>query len=669
MPEQPNIKIFVVYHKPYQLLKSNILTPLHAGRAVSLEAAKDGTMSNADLCWIQDRMDGDDTGVNISSRNRNYCELTGIYWVWKNYDRIGDPNYIGFMQYRRHFIFNEDVYTSYVQNENEKAYRIYTVGQIFNGYQDYFGITDDIIRETCEKHDAILPEPVNLAITGALSVRNDYISRIEGTKAKDFDLMMKTVKKYAPEYYDMLERRAAANTKYMYQSFIMKREIFMHYCTFLFGILEKLDLKINTEDYSINGKRTLGYLGETLFDCYIRKHIADDRLRYKELGMTYICTETLPRPIKPKTAIILLAYADFESLEISLAIYGKYLTGDTKLFVLQNGRGSYDCERTYRVARRYASLYPRNIEVVDFIPPQQPYFAIKDLLNNDRLKDYDYICKVDDDTFPLTADWFEKLCDCYEKEYAKHGDNLSYVTVLVNNNPFGFSQLVGHTPSLGKEYFEKIAIEHQAGADIPYPFHPYKILPKTEIAPYAWGTIWRYAFIARWVHEKTTLDPDSYIRITKDLPDVPVDAADRYSINCMLFKKSFWNDIQEVVFPYREDEALCHAYCHKYDKKIIARLSVPFVHLFFYPQREENRDLLPRIRNLYQDWLKIPYPISMCPLKEYENENRMRFMEVKFNTVVGRKGIGIKNSFHDITYCMARAVWNLLRRIYRKLGF
>ncbi|WP_432633777.1 hypothetical protein [Brachyspira sp.] len=106
-----------------------------------------------------------------------------------------------------------------------------------------------------------------------------------------------------------------------------------------------------------------------------------------------------------KTAIVILSYADFESLEISLAMHSKYNSHNADIFILQNGRETYDCERTYRVAKRYENLYPKQIKVVDWIKPQKPYFSIRELLNSEVMSKYEYICKVDDDTFPLTVNW------------------------------------------------------------------------------------------------------------------------------------------------------------------------------------------------------------------------------------------------------------------------
>lgn len=105
--KKPTVKILVGYHRPAVLLKDEVLIPIHLGRALATEASKDGSMSKEDYQWMLDNMIGDDTGENISEENRKYCELTALYWAWKNYDKLGNPDYIGFMQYRRHFIFDD----------------------------------------------------------------------------------------------------------------------------------------------------------------------------------------------------------------------------------------------------------------------------------------------------------------------------------------------------------------------------------------------------------------------------------------------------------------------------------------------------------------------------------------------------------------------------------
>lgn len=41
----------------------------------------------------------DNIGNHISGKNANYCELTGLYWIWKN----TDDSYKGLVHYRRYF--------------------------------------------------------------------------------------------------------------------------------------------------------------------------------------------------------------------------------------------------------------------------------------------------------------------------------------------------------------------------------------------------------------------------------------------------------------------------------------------------------------------------------------------------------------------------------------
>lgn len=61
-------RIYVMTHKQYTKPDDSLYRTLHVGRALS-----------EDLGY-----EGDDTGEQISNKNRNYCELTGMYWIWKN---------------------------------------------------------------------------------------------------------------------------------------------------------------------------------------------------------------------------------------------------------------------------------------------------------------------------------------------------------------------------------------------------------------------------------------------------------------------------------------------------------------------------------------------------------------------------------------------------------
>jgi hypothetical protein len=245
------------------------------------------------------------------------------------------------------------------------------------------------------------------------------------------------------------------------------------------------------------------------------------------------------------------------------------------------------------------------------------------------MSEYAYICKVDDDTFPITADWLDRLCEAYEEYYAKLGNNLAYVTALVNNNPFGFKKLIEHVPALSEEYYARIAREHRVGMEGGRStwYSPARIISASEIDDGISGTVWRYSYIARWIHQKTSLLPDSYIELAKDLPDAMV-GNKRYSINCMLFKKDFWSKVYDpdCEFP-TDDEFMCELYCTQNGLLVPARLSIPLVHLFFAVQREENKDMIDEFRAVYQDWLDIPYPIPLQSNREIENENRLRFME------------------------------------------
>ena len=81
-----NLKIFLAYHKNSPLYKSDVFEPIQVGADCSEE----------DLGILKDNTDD-----NISELNPYYCELTGHYWVLKNYIQNSKEEYIGFAHYRR----------------------------------------------------------------------------------------------------------------------------------------------------------------------------------------------------------------------------------------------------------------------------------------------------------------------------------------------------------------------------------------------------------------------------------------------------------------------------------------------------------------------------------------------------------------------------------------
>ncbi len=82
------IEIMVAAHKIAPMPVASIYTPLQVGAALSSEHFPEYT-------W-------DDTGDNISIKNKQYNELTALYWARHN----SQADIVGLVHYRRYFTFN-----------------------------------------------------------------------------------------------------------------------------------------------------------------------------------------------------------------------------------------------------------------------------------------------------------------------------------------------------------------------------------------------------------------------------------------------------------------------------------------------------------------------------------------------------------------------------------
>lgn len=85
-----SVKIAVAAHKKYRMPDDEAYVPIFVGAALNHKIDVSKEMQNCVR---------DDIEVNISELNHSLCELTGLYWAWKNLD----AGFIGLCHYRRYF--------------------------------------------------------------------------------------------------------------------------------------------------------------------------------------------------------------------------------------------------------------------------------------------------------------------------------------------------------------------------------------------------------------------------------------------------------------------------------------------------------------------------------------------------------------------------------------
>ena len=276
-------KIFVAYHKPFKTIDQNFIIPIHAGRACK-KKNKDSDAPNKHASSFLENMIGDDTGDNISERNNEFNECSILYWVWKNED-FNKLKYIGFSQYRRQLILN-DYFDKSKNTFEKKVYKCVHFKNINKNFCKKIGLTEDHILNLLKKYDCIIPYTTDLKAMDISSPYEDWVRKIPGVHINDLVELEKLMKEIHPEAYHNFEKYLNSPKKLMYQIFITKPEIFQKYCSWLFEILFKIDPRINTSLYSINGKRTLGYLAEILYGFYFTN--LKNTIKIKECGVAFI---------------------------------------------------------------------------------------------------------------------------------------------------------------------------------------------------------------------------------------------------------------------------------------------------------------------------------------------------------------------------------------------
>ncbi|MBD5137542.1 MAG: DUF4422 domain-containing protein [Lachnospiraceae bacterium] len=280
------IKIFIAYHRPFRVVSSEIFFPILLGSAVKNQCSKDGILCDKEYNEFSKSILKDDTGVNISERNREYAELTGLYWIWKNY-QFYNLYRIGYMSYRRLFIFN-DLNMKFKEDRNNIAYHGYRVSRREKKIVDKFGLEYNMILNRINNFDLVLPYLVDLLEFNITSCWYDYLEKIPGLHIDDLCTLQSVMYNLDRKIGIKFDKYLSGNTKLLYQCFICTPNIFNSYCEFLFRLLSIVDRQIDTSRYTINGRRTLAYLGELLYGFYFTDLIVSSDISYTYLPLTFL---------------------------------------------------------------------------------------------------------------------------------------------------------------------------------------------------------------------------------------------------------------------------------------------------------------------------------------------------------------------------------------------
>lgn len=216
-----DIKIIVATHKKYWMPSEDIYLPLHVG--------KKGKM---DLGY-----QGDDTGDNISEKNAHYCELTGLYWAWKNLR----AEYKGLAHYRRHFMMKG-----------------------VKGTKEEKVMTREQLEKLLLKSDIVLPNPRNYFI------ETNYNQYVHAHHAEDLDYTRQILVEKYPEYVKEYDKTMKSTIGHRFNMFIMKEELFDQYCAWMFDVLFMLEERLDISDYSAYDARVFGFVSERLLDIWLQ---------------------------------------------------------------------------------------------------------------------------------------------------------------------------------------------------------------------------------------------------------------------------------------------------------------------------------------------------------------------------------------------------------------
>lgn len=240
----PVFEVIVATHKPYQMPTDPLYQPLLVGSNFFLKKQKDDILPQ--------NLSFDNTGKHISSKNLNYSELTGLYWLWQNQvknDQNSDSFY-GLAHYRR---FLASPTKKSILSKSE-------LKTLVTGHKKNI------------KYDIILPKKRHYYIE---TLYNHYAHTLH---VEPLDRTREIIKDKHPEYLTEFDRLKNRRSAHMFNIFILRKDLFNQYCEFLFNVLFSLEesfTKAEINQYDNFHARFFGRISELLLDIFLYTRFPD----------------------------------------------------------------------------------------------------------------------------------------------------------------------------------------------------------------------------------------------------------------------------------------------------------------------------------------------------------------------------------------------------------
>lgn len=197
----------------------------------------------------------DNTGANISAKNPSFCELTGLYWFWKN----ASDEHVGLSHYRRYF------------SSAPTHGKLYLQTMLTGGAQPIAVEKLDQLLAGCDWITSI-PE---IGGEGSLTDQFNYYHN-----PADLEVTRQVIEELSPDVLPAFDQVMGQPAAAYFNMFYTRREELNAYCEWLFKILFEIEKRTDISSYDQYQARLYGFLGERLLNVWLAykqsrvKHLA-----------------------------------------------------------------------------------------------------------------------------------------------------------------------------------------------------------------------------------------------------------------------------------------------------------------------------------------------------------------------------------------------------------